>query len=287
MLIAAPSEAAGRAKVAASIFPLADLVRKVGGDRVEVITLLPSGASEHTFEPTTAQMRMIADINLYVKVGAGMDVWADRLILGARKQPLVLEATSGIPLISVSMEEITQQSKHHDHEGDDPHVWLDPLLMRDYLLPQVERTLSQLQPSDAAYFKENRTRFARELTQLYDEMNSTIRTFRTREFIAMHSAWGYLAKRFALHQVAAVEPFPGKEPSARYIAALVSKARKNGVTTIFAEPQISPKSAQVLASELGGKVLVLDPLGGEKIPGRDSYIGLMRYNLSILAGGMR
>lgn len=286
---AVPLGAAEPVKAAASIFPLADLVKQVGGDRVKVITLLPAGASEHAFEPTTAQMRQVADISLYVRVGAGLDVWADRLVAAARQKPLLITATDGIRLLPVDLQELVPgKGDHaHAHKGDDPHVWLDPILMRDHILPAVVDGLAKASPGDAALFKTNGKRYAEKLTKLHEEMAATISSFKRKEFIAMHSAWGYMAKRYGLRQIAAVETFPGKEPSARYIMELVKKAKKEGVTTIFAEPQLSTKAARVIADEIDGKVLLLDPLGGEQTKERDSYLDLMRYNLRILAGGMR
>ena len=276
-------------KVAASIFPLADIVRQIGGKRVIVATLLPAGASEHTFEPSASQIRQVAEVSLYVRVGAGLDGWADKLIASARQKPLTVTATSGIRLLVVAEQQLLPEkggdADHHD--GDDPHVWLDPILVRDHLLPAVTEALAQLSPADASYFRANSKNYALALTRLDRELRSSIDRLPRKGFIAMHGAWAYLAKRYGLTQVAAVEPFPGKEPSARYLVQLVNIARKQGVTTIFAEPQLPPKGAQVIAAEIGGKVLLLDPLGGEGLDGRDSYLGLMRYNLATITGGMR
>ncbi len=278
-------------KVAASIFPLADIVRQIGGKRVTVTTLLPAGASEHTFEPSASQIRQVADASLYVRVGAGLDGWADKLIASARQRPLTVTvtATNGIRLLAVAEQQLHPENggdaDHHD--GDDPHVWLDPILVRDHLLPAVTDALSQLSPADASYFKTNSKNYALALTRLDQELRSSIDKLPRKGFIAMHGAWAYLAKRYGLTQVAAVEPFPGKEPSARYLVQLVSIARKQGVTTIFAEPQLPAKGAQVIAAEIGGRVLLLDPLGGEGVAGRDSYLGLMRHNLATITGGMR
>ena len=278
-------------KVAASIFPLADIVRQVGKERVSVVTLLPAGASEHAYEPTASQMRQAADAALYVRVGAGMDVWVDRLMAAARHKPLVITATGGIPLLQSSSQDLLLKDGKGEHEhdhgnGDDPHVWLDPTIVRDHILPAVTEALARLSPADARVFKVNSRRYALELTRLDMDYTNTLSKLPKRNFIAMHSAWGYLARKYQLKQVAAVETFPGKEPSAKYIAALIKKARELGVTTIFAEPQLSNKAARVIAAELGGKVLVLDPLGSAQTPGRNSYLALMRHNLSILAGGL-
>jgi zinc transport system substrate-binding protein len=287
-LVSVPADAA-RIRVAATIFPLADLVRQVGGDRVEVTTLLPAAVSEHTFEPTASLMRRVTEAQLLVKVGAGLDSWADRLFAGRSRVPALIAATEGVQLLPVSQQDLVmEQGKDHHHgPGDDPHVWLDPVIVRDIFIPRLVATLSRLSPADAPVFRANAHRYARELDRLDDEGRRTAATLPHREFIALHSAWSYFARRYGLKQIAAVEAFPGKEPSARYLAALISLARKRGVKTIFAEPQLSSKAARVIAAEIGGAVLVLDPVGGEGIAGRDSYLALMRYNLATIGAGMK
>jgi zinc transport system substrate-binding protein len=270
--------------VAASIFPLADVVRQVGGERVRVLTILPPGASEHTFEPTPSQLRQASTARLYVRVGAGLDPWSDKLMAGNMVRRVT--ATDGIALLPVTAEE-DAADHHQESGGGDPHVWLDPILVRDHLLPALVKALSELQPTDAPFFRANAERFSRQLTLLDADYRRTIATFSQKEFIAMHSAWGYMAKRYGLRQVAAIEPSPGKEPSPRFLVSIVRLARSHRVTTIFAEPQLSAKSAQVIAAEINGQVLLLDPIGGEGVAGRDGYIPLMRYNLQVMSGGMR
>jgi len=277
-------------KVVATIFPLADIVRQVGGNRVKVTALLTAGMSEHTFEPTTAQIRQVAEAALYVRVGAGMDPWGDKLLAAAKRPPAMVTATAGIPLLSVAEQDLAEEKEtgaHHHHEGDDPHVWLDPILVRDHIVPGITNALITISPADSSYFKANSKQFVAALTRLDQEMKLRIKVLSHHDFIALHGAWHYLAKRYGLRQLAAVEPFPGKEPSAKYLAALITLARKDGVTTIFAEPQLSAKAAQVIAAELKGKVLLLDPVGGETVPGRNSYLELMRYNLSTIERGMK
>lgn len=275
-------------KVAATIFPLADLVRQIGGERVAVTTIIPAGASEHIYEPTSSQMRQVADAALYVKVGAGMDDWVDRLVRSARKPPVTISVTSGVRLLRAAEQELLghKEEEEHHHHGDDPHIWLDPILVRDSIVPRITEALVKLSPAEASHFRGNAKRFQQELTRLDQEMRQGIAGVKRREFIALHSAWAYLAKRYGLRQVAAVETFPGKEPSARYLTELVKMARKVGVNTIFAEPQLSNKAAQVIAREVKGTVLLLDPIGGENVAGRNSYLALMRYNLSQIVRGM-
>src|SRR5512139_561685 len=125
-----PAAAVAAVRVVATIFPLADVVRQVGGDEVEVVTLLPPGASPHTFEPTPEQARQVATARVFVDVGAGLDGWAARL-RAARTEPLiVVTATAGVTLLD------------GDHHGGDPHVWLDPVLVRDHVVGAIVEGLA-------------------------------------------------------------------------------------------------------------------------------------------------
>jgi len=97
--------------------------------------------------------------------------------------------------------------------------------------------------------------------------------------VSFHAAWRYFARRYELTEVGAVEPFPGKEPSARDIASLVERARAADVRAVLVEPQFSPRTAEQIAREIGARVATVDPLGGSQLAGRAAYLDLMRYNV--------
>jgi ABC-type Zn uptake system ZnuABC Zn-binding protein ZnuA len=252
--------------VAATIFPLADIVRQVGGSAVDVATVLPAGASPHAFEPSPTQVRELARAIVVVKVGMGLDDWLDRLLAAGERTPTIVVVTRAVPVV----------------DGD-PHVWLDPVLVRDRIVPAVGQALVTAAPAAAARVTEGVSRFSRELTALNDEITTRTGRFRRREFVAAHGAWRYFARRYGLREVGVLEESPGKEPSAAALAALVEAGRAAGVRAILAEPQAPPRLANVLASELKARVVVVDPLGGAGLSGRDSYVGLMRWNLSAFA----
>lgn len=275
---------AGRSQrlvVVASISPLADLVRQVGGEPVEVETLLPPGASSHTFEPTPRQVQRFSRAQVFVRVGAGLELWAEKLLVRRNPRPRVMTAAEGVPLFKGA-----GGGDPHQQFGD-PHIWLDPVIVRTAILPRIVETLGAAVPQHLATFRERARRYSAELEQLDRQIRERVSLWRGRQFIVFHSAWRYFARRYGLQQIAAIMESPGKEPSARDIAQLVDMARTHGVHVIFAEPQFNPKPAQVIAQELKGRVLTLDPMGGEGIPGRDTYIGLMKYNLRALEEGLK
>lgn len=268
--------AAAAVRVVATIFPVADMVRQVGRDAVDVVTLLPASASPHTFEPTPTQMRAVADAAVFVEVGAGLDTWSAKLRSAHAGPMIVITLATGVPLLGAT------EGEGASHGGD-PHIWPDPVLVRDHFVPAIASGLSQADPSHAAAFRAAAGEFGAALTQLDDEIRTTLAPAANRNYVAFHSAWRYFATRYDLHEVAVVESFPGKEPSAQEIAATVQRARAAHVRALLIEPQFSPRLAEQIAQEIGAQLVTVDPLGGPDLPDRQHYLDLMRYDLRAFA----
>ena len=126
-----------------------------------------------------------------------------------------------------------------------------------------------------------------ELDALDRDIADTVNQFKTREVISFHASWDYFAARYGLTLAGVIEKTPGRNPTPREIAGIVSSIKAYHIRAVFAEPQFSPKVADVIAREAGVKVLILDPLGGETLAGRNTYIGLMTYNLQIMKEAMQ
>jgi zinc transport system substrate-binding protein len=273
----------GRLMVTASIFPLADIVRFIGGERVEVDVLIPSGASPHVFEPSPEVYRRFSETRLFVMVGAGLEFWAEKLIEpNAGKDLRVIRAAAGVELM---------QTAGHDHEPEDhrtgnPHVWLDPVLMKD-LAGRICRELTALDPDHSGEYDRNLSRFEELLTGLHHEIESAVTRFSIREFVAFHPSWSYFARRYGLREAGIIQQSPGRNPTPRQIEEIVSAIRRHQIQAVFAEPQFNPAAARAIAEEAGVQVLMLDPLGGPDRPGRDGYLALMRYNLTIMQEAMQ
>lgn len=280
-------------KVVTTIYPLFDMVRQLGGDKVEVSYLLPAGASPHTYEPTMEQVRQLAQADLFVYIGAGLDDWALQLTEAANRELIMVELAETVTLLETRyyhLEEAADQGgqkedcpgcpgEAHDHGPGDPHFWLDPLIARDKICPRLSEALSSLLPEHAAYFAERLLEYQQQLTLLHEEFAAAAAGFSRRDFIAFHSAWQYLGQRYGLHEVAVIAEFPGQEPSAGWIAELIRLVKEKQISAILTEPQFSPALAERIAEESGIKVLVIDPYGGETVPGRETYLQLMRFNL--------
>lgn len=255
-------------QVVVPIAPLAEVVRAVGGEAVEVTVLVPPGASFHTYEPKPGQMAALAGAQVYLSVGDVFDeVWVPRL-QSAHPQLQVIELHAGIDRLPMPAHHdddhghaLPSGKGHHHHaEGlPDPHIWLDPrLVMR--MSHTVAAALSRLDPAHAETFARNQAAYQQRLEQLDAEIRALLAPIpeARRAFLVFHPAWGYFAHAYGLRQIP-IEVH-GKEPSPKQLAATVRAARAAGATVIFVQPQVSTKTAQAVARELGATVATLDPL---------------------------
>jgi len=273
-------ESSDRLTVVATIFPLADFIKNVAGDKVEVVTLLRPGDSPHTYEPSSRDMKAVTRASLLVVNGAGLDFWVEDLKAAASDNMVELDT-------SAMLEKEGQLLSGDEHEGGvNPHYWLDPVLAQKQV-EAIAAALVAVDPGNEAFYQENAAKYITELESLDAEIRETTDGFSSQEFITFHPAWTYFARRYGLVEAAVIEEAPGKEPSAKYIEHVIDVAKSLKVKAIFAEPQFSTKAADSIAADSGAKVLLLDPIGGPGLVGRDSYIALMRYNVGQMGEAMK
>ena len=261
-------------QVVASILPLADFARQVGGDRAQVETLVPAGASPHTYDPTPAQLRSVAHAHVLVLNGVGLEFWADKVISSAGNPDLA------VVMVSEGMKIIEGDA---DEPGGNPHTWLDPV----HAMLQVEKirdAFVEADPAGAGVYRSNAEKYLEALRALDKDIRAEVAGFASRQFIAFHAAWAYFAREYGLQEAAVIERSPGREASPFEIAEIITKAREIKARAIFAEPQFSARAAETIADECGAKVLFLNPLG---IPPDYRYLDLMRYNMSQISAALR
>lgn len=267
---------AGKMLVAASIAPLADFSRKVGGKLVEVKLLVPPGTNPHTYQIRPDEMEFLSNASVLVLNGIGLEFWADKAIDAAGNPKLiVVRAADGLKTIG--------SSEDAEHQLGNPHVWVDPV----YAIRQVEairNAFIKADPAHKATYSANAEAYIKSLKQLDKDIRAEVRTFRSKEFVAFHPAWVYFAHEYGLHEAAVIQQSPGKEPTPLELENVIATVKKLKAKAIFAEPQYSPKAAEVVADETGAKVLFLDPLGQ---PPDYDYIATMRKNLRQMARALR
>ncbi|MGM0688274.1 MAG: metal ABC transporter substrate-binding protein [Bacillota bacterium] len=297
-------------QVVTTIYPLSDIITRLGGEKVNVSYLLPAGASPHTYEPTIEQARLIERADLVVYIGAGLDDWAVKLAESSESNLILLDLSKEISLIEpaeyrhlVGSETGEHDCDDHNHQSDeckddcddhnndhedcdhhhgpeDPHFWLDPIVVRDEICAEIFEMLVSISPEDEEYFKSKFDLYYQDLTELHQEIENVTAEFSHRSFIAFHSAWQYFGLRYDLQEVAVIAQFPGQEPSAGWLAHLIAMIKDEDIAAIYAEPQYSTALADRISEETGITVKIIDPLGGEDMPGRESYIEMMQFNLA-------
>lgn len=178
--------------------------------------------------------------------------------------------------------------KHDEHghgehaeesgEGMDPHFWLDPIRVRDAVVPVIVEHLIEADPAGKEYYEKRGQDFHKRLTALDIQVRRELAKAKGRKYVAFHNAWVYFSERYNVEEVAVVQEFAGEEPTPREVAALVQGAREAKIRNILVEPQLSPRVAQTIASEFGGGTVMVDPLGDSGDPARSSYEKLMLFN---------
>jgi zinc transport system substrate-binding protein len=245
-------------QVVVTIPPQAEFVERVGGDRVQVTVMVPPGASPHTYEPTPGQLRAVSKAVLYAKVGSGIEfelTWMDNL-RDANKDMVVVDCSQGIELIQADEHEEEHQ------QGYDPHIWLSPR-NAVIMVETIYKGLVQVDPGYQEYYTRNKEAYIKELDGLDREISEALSTMRIRKIMVYHPAWAYFCRDYNLEQIPIEKE--GKEPTPQGIAQLIDQAKTYNITIIFASPQFSTESAEVIAQEIGGKVILISSLEKEYV----------------------
>ncbi|MGI6704227.1 MAG: metal ABC transporter substrate-binding protein [Clostridia bacterium] len=271
--------------VYASIYPMYDFAKNIGGDRIDLRMVVPVGAEPHDWEPTAKLIVALEEADVFIYNGVGMEPWADNLIASLNGNgPLVVEASKGIQLLKHGNIGNSQHNHGHVSVGYDPHVWLDPTRAEK----QAENIMHALIKADGgneAFYKLNFQEFTGKLRNLDSLYSETLSRLDKREIVVTHAAFGYLADRYGLEQISVSGLNPQEEPSAAQLAALTDLLREKRIGYIFFETLTNPKLATVLADEVGAKTEVLNPIGGltrQQLDEGLDYISVMQQNLETL-----
>jgi ABC-type Zn uptake system ZnuABC Zn-binding protein ZnuA len=292
--------AAAPVKVVTTIPDLADWVRSVGGTRVEVRSLLRGIENPHTYEPGPDDARLVSQARLLVRVGMGLEEWLDGLVENAGNKKLrMLTVADGIDAIKDEGEaehekqEARSQSAEvhgpapgvHVHHFGNPHIWLDPENAKA-ACARIAAELGRIDPAGAETFLANAGKYSRRLDSLTRVLQEIVKELPDRRFISYHEAWPHFARRFGFDVVASIEPLPGQEPSAKYLAGLVKRVRQESVRVVVTEPQLPRDLPEALAREAGIRLVTLAPLTGS-LPEVATYAGLLEYNVRALVQALR
>jgi len=281
-----PSASNAPYRVVATTSLFADLARLALGDAVQIDTIVPAGIDVHTFEPAPSDVSTIADADLVLMNGIGLDEWVVALV-DAAKQSNANVLRLGEGLEGYGFQYLFTESSN-SWRARDPHVWLDPTAAELYL-QQIASRVVEDRPELTSVIRsalEKGRSSLRSLSQEVQLIFSAIPADR-RKIVTFHDAFRYYARAYGITIVGVAIASPGQDPSAREIAALIDAIRAAGVTTVFSEVQFPSKVLNSIAAETGATVLAdlySDALGAA--PG-DTYIGAMRANATAIAASMQ
>jgi len=255
--------AANKPTVFVSILPQKFFVQQISTDYVDVQVMVQPGASPATYEPKSSQMKQLASASAYFAIGVQFEyTWLEK-IAEVNPEMKIVHTDKGIHKLTMAKhhhDEGHHEEKHghhDDHGGLDPHIWLSPSLVKKQAAI-ITDALSKILPEKASLFHKNLEVFARQIDELDDDLRSTFKTKKGMQFMVFHPSWGYFANDYGLKQVA-IET-EGKDPKPAQLRKLIEFAREHDIHVVFVQPQFSTKSATVVAKEIKGEVIPINPL---------------------------
>ncbi|WP_226988261.1 metal ABC transporter solute-binding protein, Zn/Mn family [Dehalococcoides mccartyi] len=240
-------------KIAVSIVPLKEFTQQIAGDKAEVVLMVPPGAEPHTYQPLPSQMVDVSQADMYVKLGSDFGFeqnWLSK-ILSLNHSMLVVDSSVNITLESGS-----------EGDGADPHIWLSPRNAIQ-MVKNITLGLMSLDPENQSYYAANRDAYLAKLEQLDNEITLAFSNLYNRTFLVFHPAWVYFARDYNLKELS-IE-IEGKEPTPQQMIEIINMAIQNNISIVFASPQFSSRSAEAIASEIDGRVVMIDPLAEDYI----------------------
>ncbi|EIJ79351.1 Zinc-binding protein adcA [Bacillus methanolicus PB1] len=299
-----------------TIYPLAYFTERIGGDFVSADSIYPAGADEHTFEPSQKDMMKLADADLFIYIGLGLEGFVNKAkdILKNEDVSLVAagehitfdepKAAEGEEDTHAGEERATEEEHSHEdehsheeghshegghddghHHGDiDPHVWLDPLYAKQ-LAEEIKNALSEKLPEQKSTFEENYQELAKELDDLHHQFEKTIHSAKRHEIIVSHAAYGYWEKRYGLEQISISGLSTTNEPSQKELEKIIAVAKEHNLKYVLVEQNFSSKLSGIVQREIGGDALTLHNLAtltDEDIKNNETYFTLMKKNIETL-----
>jgi ABC-type Zn uptake system ZnuABC Zn-binding protein ZnuA len=276
--------------VVATTTQVADFARNIGGDQVQVTSLLKPGVDAHDYEPSPADLEAIARADVVLENGVGLEEWLDDTVKSSGFTGPVVDTSQGVKLRAGGhAEEAEEQAGGEEH---DPHIWQDPRNAM-VMAANIQRALAAADPADAGVYRSNLAAYTKQLQALDTEVQRQIDSLANKKLVTNHDAFGYYIDRYGLEFVGSVIPSfdSSAELSGRDIRDLVAKIKATGVRAVFSETTLPPKAAETIAREAGVKVvtgedaLYGDALGPAGSDG-DTYLKMIRHNTTTIVSNL-
>lgn len=249
-------------KIVSSFYPLLEFTKQIGGNRVEVSSLVPIGIEPHDFDPTIRQIQNAETADILIYNGAGLEKWIEKINVKSK-----VDASQNLSLLN---------SNGEDKSGMyDPHVWLDPVLAKGQV-ESIRNALMNADPLNAKSYSENANKFIEKLDKLDDDIRGELLDCKKHDFISFHNSFSYFAKRYGLIQHSIYGLSPEGEILPQKLQQIIQLAKDKAISTIYSESLIDPRFANVVAEEIpNGKVLVLSPIEGINQKEQNQGIGYL------------
>jgi zinc/manganese transport system substrate-binding protein len=288
--IFSPAHAQEKIRILASFSILGDLVREVGGDRVEVSTLVGPNADLHNFQPTPAHAKAVAGAQLVVINGLGLEGWADRLVKSANYKGARLVATKGVKALTAETDGHGHNHKHKHSDRYDPHAWQEVANVKIYVA-NIRDALIAADAAGKETYTKNASAYLVKLEALEGEIKQLFAGLseKERRVITSHDAFHYFGDAYGIEFLAAQAAGGDTQPSARDVARLIQQIRKEGVKAIFVENISSPRIIEQIAKETNAKIggtLYSDALSDASGPA-PTYLDMIRHNARTIAAALR
>jgi len=262
--------------VIASFYPLYEFTKQVGQDKIKVSLLVPPGIEPHDWDPTISELQKLHESDLIVINGFGFESWIDDIV-SDNTGINIIDTSIGIK--TVDNEILENDPKHDEHSVADPHIWLNPIMAK-IQVTNIANALSEIDSSNENFYQQNAKSYIAKLDSLDVKIKNELKGCK-KDFIAFHNAFLYFAIQYNLNQHTIInsnEPY--SETTSKTLEEIINLAQSYNIDIIFSEEAIDSRSVEVIANEIGAKVLVLSPI--EVLDDNSSYLIKMENNLSNL-----
>jgi zinc/manganese transport system substrate-binding protein len=281
------AEAAERLKVVATFSIIADFVKNVGGERVELVTLVGPDGDAHVYSPTPANARRVAEAKVVVMNGLGFEGWMSRLVKSSGTKAVTVEAAKGVQTIRTG--ERDRHAQGHAHPGVDPHAWQSIANAKVYV-GNIRDALAKADPAGKEAYGANARDYLARLDALEGEVKAAIARIPAdrRKIIMGHEAFGYFEAAYGLDFIAPQGVSTEAEASARDVARIIQQIRREKIAAVFLENVSDPRLIERIAKETGAKIgerLYSDALSPEGGPAA-TYMDMMRHNIRAFSAAL-
>jgi zinc/manganese transport system substrate-binding protein len=277
-----PGAAHAKLRVAASTTDLASIANTVGGEQVEVFAIARPGSDPHRVEALPSYMVKVSHAQLYLKVGLGLDQWAQSILDGSRNDRVkTVDCSAGVNVLEKPTGKV-DASMGDVHPDGNPHYWLDPR-NGAVVANNIATALAGADPANAAQYHARAEQFAKEADVVWQKSRAAIAAMPSRTLVTYHRSWVYFATAFGLEVVNTVEPVPGIPPTARHLAEVESDIRARKVGVLLQEPYFSADAGKLLTRDTGIKVITTSGACDTEAAG--SYLAHIAAVVAAMTGG--